>query len=63
MEGPAELPAALLGSMVSVALPLPDRASPETALALNRRLWRRHHIEVPVFPLDGRLHVRISAQV
>lgn len=56
------LPAALLGSMVSVPLPLPDSASPEAALALNRRLWRHCRIEVPVFCLEGRLHVRISAQ-
>ena len=55
-------PAALLGSMVSLALPLPLRATAEAALALNRRLWREHRIEVPVFPLDGRLHLRISAQ-
>jgi len=55
-------PAALLGSMVSLPLPVLGGAGPEAALALNRRLWRRHRIEVPVFPLDGRLHARISAQ-
>jgi isopenicillin-N epimerase len=55
-------PATLLGSMASLPLPLRGQSSEQAALALNRALWKRHRIEVPVFVLGGRLHVRISAQ-
>ena len=55
-------PAALLGSMVSLPLPGGPKATPAAALLVNSMLWRRHRIEVPVFCLDNRLYVRISAQ-
>lgn len=55
-------PARMYGSMV--ALPVPGRIEGSQAGAddLHDRLWRRHRIEVPVFVIGKRLHVRISAQ-
>lgn len=46
-------------------LPLPPRLTPDPANAarLQDRLWVDHRIEVPVRAHDGRLWVRLSAQV
>ncbi|HKA86702.1 MAG TPA: aminotransferase class V-fold PLP-dependent enzyme [Haliangiales bacterium] len=56
---PVPCPDDLLGSMASI--PLPDGDS----VALERRLFEAHRIEVPVFPWNGaaRRIVRLSAQL
>jgi isopenicillin-N epimerase len=56
-------PDALLAGMVSLPLPVAEHATPESA-----RRWRAHFLrfcatEVPVFAIDGRHWVRLSAQV
>lgn len=59
---PVPAPAALYGSMVAVPAPGRREGNQAAAMALNDRLWRRHRIEVPVFSIDGRLYLRVSAQ-
>lgn len=56
-------PASMLGNLCTMALPF--RLPPERAAAkeLNEALWRRHGIEVPVFPFADRCWLRISAQI
>ena len=58
-------PFEMSGAMVSIPLPLPlsEAGNEETARRWHDRLREEHHIEVPVFPIEGRLWVRISAQV
>lgn len=61
-------PESMLGSMATVAIPTTGtfagaRATPETAVAINRHLWEKHRIEVPVIAFADRLWVRISAQI
>jgi isopenicillin-N epimerase len=65
-----ELPAPdrMIGSMVT--LPYPHRSWPEQTMLLEERalhlhdwLWDQHRIEVPIFPFQGDLWIRISAQV
>jgi isopenicillin-N epimerase len=58
--GPESMTASL------VCLRMPDgRGDPtwEGAMALNNRLWHDHRVEVPLFPFDGALWIRVSAQV
>ena len=55
-------PAGMRGAMAAIRLPLPGPAERETALAINRRLWAEHRIEVPVMAFADRLWARISAQ-
>lgn len=59
---PPPSPADMLASMA--ALPLPAAAS-MTAPALYEALWRKHHIECPVYdwPSPGRPLLRICAQI
>ena len=47
--------------MASFLLPYPRIVDAMTLEGLHARLWRRR-IEVPLFCLDGRLILRISAQ-
>lgn len=56
-------PATMAGSMATVRLPLDRPATREAGLEVNRELWQRHRIEVPVHPVGDGLWVRISAQV
>jgi len=60
-----ELPApdSMFGSMVPLLLPGEISPTQEAGDALNDRLWRRHHIEAPVYPFKERMWLRISAQV
>jgi isopenicillin-N epimerase len=55
-------PAAMRGAMATIRLPLPGTAERETGLAINRRLWAEHRVEVPIMAFAGRLWARISAQ-
>jgi isopenicillin-N epimerase len=61
-------PAALLGSMATLALPargvfavLPPTL--ESAAKIHAHLWDKHRVEVPVIAFADRLWVRISAQI
>ncbi|HWU82558.1 MAG TPA: aminotransferase class V-fold PLP-dependent enzyme [Methylophilaceae bacterium] len=52
-----------LGTMATLPLPLSGEATLERANQIRDQLWREHRIEVPLFAFDGRLWVRISAQL
>jgi isopenicillin-N epimerase len=56
-------PAGLRGFSTTVALPARLAATPETARALRQRLFERHGVVAPIFPLAGRLWLRVQAQV
>ena len=61
---PASGPESMVGSLS--CLRVPDgrgEATWEGAAALNNRLWSQHRIEVPFFPFNGGLWMRVSAQV
>jgi isopenicillin-N epimerase len=45
------------GSMISVPLPPGDPA------ALQKQLWQRHHIEIPVIERSGRRSIRVSCHL
>ena len=49
--------------MVSLPLPVDEAGSEEAARRWRRRLLDEHRIEVPIFPIAGRLWARLSAQV
>lgn len=55
-------PPNLYGSMVALPVPWQSEGSRAAADDLHDRLWKRYRIEVPVFTIGKRLHVRISAQ-
>lgn len=57
------VPASMIGSLVTLPLPLPIEPTEDACRVLNRRLRHDHGIEVPVLSFDGRVWVRISAQV
>jgi len=50
-------------AMVALPFPVADAGTRDNALRWRARLLAEHAIEVPVTPIDGRLWVRISAQV
>jgi isopenicillin-N epimerase len=56
-------PADLRGFSTTVALPARLAATPETSRALRQRLFERHGVVAPIFPLAGRLWLRVQAQV
>lgn len=56
-------PSSMLGALATLELPFHADGTPETALALRRRLWREHRIEVPIVAFGGRCWLRISAHV
>jgi len=56
-------PAEMTGSILTLAIPQHLTCSPEEAFALGGRVWEQHRIEVPFVPFDGRIWLRISAQV
>ena len=56
-------PAEMFASMVTLPLPVDEPGTREVAMGWRAKLLREHSIEVPIFAIDGRLWVRISAQV
>ena len=60
-----ELPAPVdsFAAMVSLPLPGTEAATLDNAQRWHDRLWQEHRVEVPVLSLNGRLWVRISAQI
>ncbi len=56
-------PPEMFAAMVTLPLPVDGPATLEAAAHWRATFLREHRIEVPVFPIDGRLWVRISAQV
>ncbi|MEE2749833.1 MAG: aminotransferase class V-fold PLP-dependent enzyme [Myxococcota bacterium] len=60
-----ELPApeSMIGSLVTLPLPVLGEASVERGLEIRRKLYEQHRVEVPVHPIGDRLWVRISAQI
>ena len=54
---------AMIGPMVNVGLPPRFGTTKEDANALQRRLLATHGIEIPLFPDDGGLRMRVSAQI
>jgi len=56
-------PLELCASMVTLPLPVDEVASAEAAARWRLKLLNENRVEVPVIAVDGRLWVRISAQV
>jgi isopenicillin-N epimerase len=56
-------PADAFAAMVTIPWPGSEAATPENAKRLHDALWSAHRIEVPVIVANGRLWVRISAQI
>jgi isopenicillin-N epimerase len=59
----SQVPSAMTGSILTLAIPQQLNDSPEDAIALRTTIWERHRIEVPFVPFGGRMWLRISAQV
>lgn len=51
------------GAMVTLPFPFEGEATLELANQLRDQLWQAQRIEVPLFAFDGRLWLRISAQL
>ncbi|MEY4391354.1 MAG: Isopenicillin epimerase [Actinomycetota bacterium] len=60
---PMNTPGEMIGPMVNVGLPLTFGTTKDEANALQYRLLNTHGIELPLFPDDGGLRMRISAQI
>lgn len=56
-------PSAMFAAMVTIPLPVNEPATTESVARRRLKLLREHNIEVPIIAIDGRLWVRISAQV
>jgi isopenicillin-N epimerase len=56
-------PAESFAAMVTVPWPHPEPGTLENAIRWHDWLWHAHRIEVPVLPINGRLWIRISAQI
>jgi isopenicillin-N epimerase len=56
-------PLSMSHSMVTIPLPIDEAASAEGVARWRMTLLREHGIEAPIHPINGKLHVRISAQV
>lgn len=63
VEPISPLDASLLGSMATLALPESIRASYQQLGPLHDHLRDEHGIEVPIMEWDGRLWIRVSAQL
>ena len=53
----------MVGPMVNVGLPQSFGTTKDQANALQYRLLNTHKVELPLFPDDGGLRMRISAQI
>lgn len=60
---PHPAPDEMLGFMAAVEAPVATTGTPEESNVLHDWLWDIHRIEVPVMPFDGKLWIRISAQI
>jgi isopenicillin-N epimerase len=60
---PLPSPLSMCHSMVTIPLPIDEPASAEGVARWRMTLLREHAIEVPIHAINGKLHVRISAQV
>ena len=60
---PTTGPASMRGHLVAVALPIDGPADEARGLALYAALFERHRVRAPVMAFDGRLWVRVSAQI
>jgi isopenicillin-N epimerase len=56
-------PLSMCHSMVTIPLPIDEVASAEGVARWRLKLLNEHGIEAPIHPINGKLHVRISAQV
>lgn len=56
-------PLEMFPGMVTLPLPVDEPANAETVARWRKKLLEAHRIEVPVIDIDGRLWVRISAQI
>ena len=56
-------PPEMFAGMVTLPLPVYEPANAQTVARWRRKLLDEHRIEVPVIAIEGRLWVRISAQV
>jgi isopenicillin-N epimerase len=56
-------PLEMCGSMVSFPLPVNEVATPESVAKWRLMFLREHNVEAPVFPINGQLWMRVSAQV
>ncbi len=53
----------MFASMVTLPLPVDEAASPEAVAKWRMTLLHKHKVEVPIHAINGKLWVRISAQV
>ena len=53
----------MIGPMVNVGLPQSFGTTKDQANALQYRLLNTHKVELPLFPDDAGLRMRISAQI
>lgn len=56
-------PLGMVAAMVTLPLPVEEAGTEEAARRWRKRLLDEHRIEVPLFPVNGRLWLRFSAQV
>ena len=56
-------PPEMFAAMVTLPFPVDDEGTREAALRWRAKLLHEARVEVPVIAIDGRLFVRISAQV
>jgi isopenicillin-N epimerase len=56
-------PAEMFAGMVTLPLPVDEPGTAEAAARWRLKLLQEHNIEVPIHAIEGRLWVRISAQV
>lgn len=63
LPAPTEAFAAMVTLPFPVALDASAESLEDAARAWHDRLWRKHRIEVPILAFNGRLWVRISAQI
>ena len=57
------VPAAMIGSLLTLPIPQEIEGDQTLAFALRKKVWETHRIEVPFVPFNGKIWLRISAQV